>query len=514
MSVKIVVGNVYSRILGQIPDSTMFSIRSELSYKLKDAFFILQTRSDDTWDGVVHLYWPDRGHSFYTGMMSDVLSILEASRIEYSIDDRRVVPEINLPHLELSQREDMETRPYQNYAVECSLKATRGIIQAATGSGKTYIITKLIASIKTAPFIFYVLSMDLLDQAYECLSENLNVPIGRVGAGHADIQDINVVMIQTAIKAINRTNDKFDVSKYSYDEEDDWSDDTLEKSGRADAIEAMVRGAKGIYLDECHHAASRTSKEIVEASRDAYWKFGGSATPFREDGAEKMIKSLFGRNLVKISASWLIRNKYLVKPYIFNIVIDDDKPMSAKTYQKVYSQHISKNASFHDIVAMIMNHLKFLKIPTLTLVQHYNHGDAIIARCPEAPFIKGKLSRTKRRGLINDLRDGTIDYAVATTLADEGLDVKPLGAALVPGGGKSITRVYQRVGRTLRTFDGKEVALVFLFHHKCKYLDSHGVRVKNILKDEPEFVLIESSPGRILDDIDDIVRPQAGLFDD
>ena len=183
------------------------------------------------------------------------------------------------------------------------------------------------------------------------------------------------------------------------------------------------------------------------------------------------------------------------------------------SYPEIYKHQIVENSELHDLVISIVNHLQHLKIPSLVLVQQYKHGDALRSRKPDYMFIRGNQARGKRRKAIQDMRDGKLDAAIATTLADEGLDIERLGAVIVAGGGKSITRVYQRVGRALRKFPGKDKALVFLFHHNRKYLDKHGARVKNILKQEGEFVVLESTPESIIGDIDDIVNPSAGLFE-
>jgi superfamily II DNA or RNA helicase len=327
-------------------------------------------------------------------------------------------------------------------------KSGRGILQAATVSGKTFMMTKLIGSIKASPFIFFVPSVDIMDQAYDCMSACLTAPIGRIGDGVCDIQEINVVMIQTAVKAIKRNDPRFKVSDYKFDEEDAW-DTTPIAEEKAKAIDKLIRSAAGVYLDEVHHAASRTCQTIMEACTSAYYRFGGSATPFREDGAEKMIKALFGKVVQKVSASWLIRNQYLVKPYIFNVKMSGMHG-DWKSYPQVYKNYIVENDDLHKLVGKLTMRMKQMGIPTLILVQQYQHGNTLKKIIPDATFIRGDMARTKRRDAISSLRNGSLPCAIATTLADEGLDVERLGCAIIAGGGKSCTRVYQRVGRKLR----------------------------------------------------------------
>ena len=390
-------------------------------------------------------------------------------------------------------------------------KDGRFLLGDFTVTHNTFMGTKIIGTIKSGPFIFFVPSKDILDQAYDCLKDCLTVPIGRVGDGVCEVHDINVVMVQSAILALKRHDPKFKVADYKFDDEDDWDNSSLDED-KYKAVDALIRNAKGVIFDEVHHAASRTAQTIMEACSGAYWRFGCSATPFREDGAEKMIQALFGKVVQKISASWLIRNNYLVKPFIFNVRMIGMHGYW-KSYPEVYKHYIVENDELNQLVARLTNRMKELGVPTLILVQRYPHGDAIKKMLPGAPFIKGNMPRTKRRGAITSLRDGTLQCAIATTLADEGLDVERLGCVMVAGGGKSITRVYQRVGRALRKFAGKERAIVFLFHHDAKFLNAHGNRVVSILKKEPEFVVINTTENRVMDDLNDLMCPgSVGIF--
>lgn len=512
MPSKIVVNNVFSRIYGIVPNDIENALKEKLKYTVKDYEHVVRALNQDTrlsssaFDGTIYLYFPRKGHMFYTGMMSDVLKLLDAAKFDYTIDDRRIKPARNLTDMKFVLPPNKFERPYQNFVVKSMLKPGRGIMQAATGSGKTFMVTMMIGQIGCGPFLFFVPSKDLLDQAHSCLSDCLTVPIGIIGDNQCDIQSINVVMIQTAIKAIKRNDPRFKISDYAFDEEDGWDSTPIDDT-KAQAIDNLIKNAAGVYIDECHHAASRSCQAIMEACSNAYWRYGGSATPFREDGAEKMLQALFGKVIINISASWLIRKKYLVKPYIFNVRIRD-LPGNWKSYPEVYRNHIVENNKLNELVVRIVMKMRQANIPSLVLVKQYPHGNTLRKMMPDVPFIKGDMARSKRREAIASLRDGSLSCAIATTLADEGLDVERLGCVVVAGGGKSITRVYQRVGRALRSFQGKDRAVVFLFHHEnAQFLDGHGRRVINILKKEPEFSIIESSEDSVLDDINDFLNP-------
>ena len=513
----IIINNVYSKIIGdRFPNTVIDQLNNQLSYSLQNAYFIVKSMNakmglnyhpKKEWDGKVKLFWNgDKGCTFYTGMASEVIKILKINNIAYGIEDNRIKPPQNCPQLALKPLKDAEDRPYQDWTVDICYKASRGIIEAATGAGKTWIVTNLISKIKTTPFLFIVLSTDLLDQAQEVLSDYLNVPIGKIGDGVVDIQGINVITVQTAIRAIHLNDKKFKIKEYKYDEEDNWDDDTIKKTNKGLEIQNLIKECKGIYFDECHHSSAKTTKEVLRFAKQAYWKYGGSATPYREDGQEMMIQALFGKKLVSISASYLIKHNFLVKPFIFDVHMDKTPGLEEfNSYSNIYSQSIVNNEAMNKLIIELTNHFEKNNITTLILVQQYAHGENLKIIKPNLVFIKGNQPKKQRKQAIKDLKDGTIKAAIATTLADEGLDIKRLGAVIVAGGGKSITRVYQRVGRSLRKFPDKNRAIVILFRHKCKFLEKHGKRVCNLLKKEKEFVVKQSNPKNIFDDIKNII---------
>ena len=123
-----------------------------------------------------------------------------------------------------------------------------------------------------------------------------------------------------------------------------------------------------------------------------------------------------------------------------------------------------------------------------------------------------------RHDILEKLRAGEIPSCIATTLADEGLDVRRLSAVIVAGGGKSQTRVYQRIGRALRTFKDasgkvKANAIVILFHHNCRFLDNHGKSIRRLLSREKAFVVIDTTPEHVLKDISDVLKPSESLLE-
>ena len=126
------------------------------------------------------------------------------------------------------------------------------------------------------------------------------------------------------------------------------------------------------------------------------------------------------------------------------------------------------------------------------------------------------MSSKNRKKSIQDLRDKKSLCMIATSLADEGLDVPTLDAALLAGGGASSTRVNQRVGRTLRIDKSSDTprdkSIVVIYEHNARFLSKHAKKVRRILKKEKEFKLINSKgPDFIHYEIDKIIGVKSKL---
>ena len=145
-------------------------------------------------------------------------------------------------------------------------------------------------------------------------------------------------------------------------------------------------------------------------------------------------------------------------------------------------------------------------LSVLILVSQYNQGDYIKSLLPpEINFVTGKMNKKLRSASLEEIRVGQKKCIIGTTLFDEGIDVPRLDAVLMAGGGASATRVYQRIGRTLRLQQGKDKALTIYFQHDSRYLDKHARKAKKIMQAETQFKIKKSIGGDfIFDDIDEI----------
>jgi len=486
---KILIGNKYSRILGDLPPNVVRELDVTMSY-VRQGYEHTIAHKKHGWDGTIRMYM--KGKMFMTGLLSMARDVLTRNNVPFTIEDRRQNPGKNFPELQFNPPDWYEERPYQKFTVDRCLKFTRGIMQVATGGGKTVLATEIIARAQVKPFIYFVLSKDLMRQAHDTLSEFLNCEIGMVGNGKCQIEDITVCMVQTAILSLHRNDENFDEKEYRFDVEDMWDEDKvfLESDGNAEKICGLIETCKGFYFDEVHHAAAKTCREVIFAADEAYYKIGGSATPVREDGEDMVIQALFGSRIVDITASYLTSKGYLVPAHIFFTNVDHDDVGDAESYREIYSKVAVDNDDFCDRVAELVKFLNSNGISCLVLVQYKKHGEKMKKLIEGSEFLSGKDTVKKRNAVIDAMRSGDLDKMIATTLADEGLDIKPLKAVIMLSGGASITRLPQRVGRCIRPDgDSKNFGLFFYFRHNVKFFIEQGRKASRIFKSEDKWTI-------------------------
>ena len=502
--VKVIVKNLHSNIDGFLPEKVTNQLYDTLSYTI-EGYHFAEAYQAGHWDGRKRLYHKS-GQNFLTGLVSYVREILDANGIQYTMQDTRVMP---APSIDLSlvdvagPDQPNELWKHQILAVKTAVKKTRGVFQVSTGGGKTSIVAAIIAALGVRPFCFFVLSKDLMIQARDSLEATLldnnygrKIEVGIIGDGKCEIKDINVVMVQSAVQALD--------GEYVPLDDEDRPIKATEVSDMADHKELIVEllnNCQGWYFDECQHLSAPTAQLVSQNTPNAYYRYGGSATPYRDDGAEILIEAVTGRKFVSIPASYLIRSKILMKPKIHVIPINsyqedqaqakDKGALTSANYNSIYKKYIVENEYRNLMIVRLTQEFNSQNLSTLILVKQIKHGEILQDLIPGAEFIQGNTSSDIRKAVIDGLRDKSILCVIATSLADEGLDIKTLNTIIVAGSGKSSTRAFQRVGRVLRTFPGKEDAIVVDFWDNAPYVKNHSKRRVKLYEFEEEFEIIK-----------------------
>jgi len=277
MKIVLKLDNDVTYVNGYLSPETYEDFKKELGYLPQDAIWKIKKQEKDireaelsgkpvpdwkkNWDGRISTVCYNYNHCrcglkkegmhFPTGLTSLAVSFLKERNYSVQVLDIRKKVEKTL---NLSMSSSFEERDYQTEVVNKTDNTTRGIIKVATGGGKSSIAASIISRRGVSPTIFYVPSIDLLTQSKNELekfivdSNGENIKVGQIGGGKMDIQDINVMTIQTAVQSLGGVWVKYD-DECQNDEDMGWERDVKGKYQKD--ITELIKNAKLIIADEC-----------------------------------------------------------------------------------------------------------------------------------------------------------------------------------------------------------------------------------------------------------------------
>lgn len=483
---------------------TYKQFKKTLGYQPENSYWMIKNNAEKAkshekwkkdWDGWVsavcwnkqhcHCHVKKSGMHFPSGLLGKAVDFFKANNIPFRrVDIRKKTPKSDI----YTMSKDFETRDYQQDIIEKIKRGIdRGIVKCATGGGKTGIAAGVIAAIGVTPTVFYVPSIDLLEQTRDELirfirKDGKKIKVGMLGGGHKSIEDITVMTIQTAVRALGGVWVKFD--------EESSSKDNTDIQDIRDEIKKFIFDSRLMICDEIQHWAAETCQIISDASKSCQYRYGFSATPWRDQGDDILIDGCFGKCIEDISASFLIKKGHLVRPKIMFVKMDNMRGLGRSSYAQIYKQAIVENELRNEYIVRFAVRSRDRGRKVLILVKQVAHGKLLEKLIPDSIFLYGGTGKKKRKKHLDLMREETPRVTIASVIFDEGIDCRPLDTLILAGGGKSPTRALQRIGRILRPYHGKTKATAVDFFDACKYMQGHSSKREKIYKTEEEFEIV------------------------
>lgn len=500
------LGNVSLVLEGELDTVVSDEIRKTLSYVVPGHEFMPRYKQDQMlaaltgktpWDGTKTVaIWKSGKIIAPTGLFSYVREVLQKHGVQFRVLDERPAPTKTAGW----STEGLILRDYQAPPVDEGLNRQRGVMQAATGSGKGEMTVEMLVRAAAFPAMFYVTSCDLLLQAHDRFNKYVRkdgspVKIGMVGGGHFDLQPITVATIQTAERSLSGIYTKNEFDDVDLDDDETSLDDKQKKE-----LNDFVRSAQAVVVDECQHTSATTIQTILNNSHSARYRYGASASPWRDDGLDILIEAAFGRKFCEIKASFLIEKGFLVQPtIIFNHFTQALGP--AGNFNAHYTRYVVENDVRNRFIAeRALDYSKNKGLPTIILVKWAKHANILADLIKDCEVLtssgKAKKQPKKRKEILDKMRSREVKCIIATTLLDEGVDVPSASVGIFAGGGKSSTRALQRVGRFIRPDPAdpdKQGAIIEEFWDHTRWLMHHAKLRRKILQTEPLFRIENNS---------------------
>lgn len=444
--------------------------KDELSTLFVSLSYLSKTYVRGQWVHETKSMFSRRSKTFLTGLLPKAIAGLRNHGVTFSASDIRQKSKPPIWPVDLGP---VALRGYQNGACEAFLSAKRGIIQAGTGGGKT-IMAAAITRACQVPTLFIVHRTHLLYQTAEkfvhCMPE-LKKVISIVGDGNRDFGPLTMATVQTL-------------------------DSMLKKYGKP--FEKELLKFKLLIVDEAHRASSSQFNNIIRLTNNCDYRLGLSATPFMsgEEHDDLQLIGAFGKVVYHITASELIRQGVLARPFFKWYEVTEPRLGKLKNWRDVYEKLIINNEIRNKMIAAKTAELVRMKKKTLVIASEIKHIEILLELLRghglNVGVATGSASASERKKILDRLDQGGHDCILCSSIFDEGVDLPNIGGVVLAAGNKSAPALLQRTGRAIRAKeDGQNYAVIIDFYDRThKMLESHSIQRIAIVQSEPEFRIL------------------------
>jgi len=435
--IKLLINNTITKIEGE--NSQLVAIGNQLykllSYEKPGARF---SRAPE-WLKYVRLY-SKIDHTFPTGLIQKVVDFLKLNGQEFELIDLRAPQEDEKSFYFNRLKKSLPLRPYQEEAMAALAKHPRGVIEAATGTGKSLLIEELIHR-KGLRTLLITPSSNILN----IFEEKLIAMFGRRYVG--------------LITGNKKNLDKpITISTYQ----------SLPKIPKE-----WFGNLQMIITDEAHHSAANTLYDLnINCFKNVYYRYGFSATFFRNDSSQLSLQGVLSDVIYEYKYKQAIKDGYLC-PVRF-VVFDNNNENYDENWRTEIRNGLTLNDEFNEKIGALARGFDKRSIPTLIFVNEIEHGNRIQALIPGSRFISGKELRADNKRDLADFNNRKFNILIGTSVIGEGVDTVPAQVGILASGFKAESEVVQKIGRLLRMSPGKTHSTFIDFMNiGCKYLSRH-----------------------------------------
>lgn len=361
----------------------------------------------------------------------------------------------------MSENKIIEGREYQDGAINWLATKPLGMVVAAAGSGKTIIGAGALCKVVLAK------------------SRSQRVKIGWVcNTGEQRQQAYDAIKLFPQMAGLIHFKAACAASNT------DWSDRDV------------------LVIDECHRMIAESWQAQIRTCPGTLWGF--TATPETGDSIrDAQLRDFFGGNIYRIDRA-AVQHKLAPAKVVMLRSTDAglkekiDSEIAAKmairrrfwrgdegelwgmiAWQSCIDWGIVQNQQRN--AAIIYKARQHAKDSVLILVNKIEHGIKLKEQLPGSRLCYSKMGKTNRLFALQAFREGKCRCLIATSLADEGLDVPIANVLILAAGGKSKARTEQRTGRILRQFIGKTHGQVYDFEDSWHPLAAKHSRARQSL---------------------------------
>ena len=364
------------------------------------------------------------------GCYDDTLSLLKEQKITPEIDDKRNEGDrlVKLKFLGVLRKNQLK-------AVAAITKNDTGVLHAPTAFGKTVTAIGVIKKRKVNTLIL-THSKQLLGQWQERLQAFLEgVDIGVFHGGK------------------KKPSGQIDIATYQ---------SLINK--KDNSVSELVQDYGQVVIDECHHISAPSFEMVLNEVRAKY-VLGLTATPYRQDGHQKIIFMVSGpiRHNVKATHSDSFEQKVIVNQLHHQppeeIIEQDTRPKISDVYNWIMTNQVRSEKIVTDIIAQIS-----LGKHPLALTERRQHAEELHRLLVDAGInsvvLRGGMSAKNTKQANDKLIDAQVIVATGKYIG-EGFDLPRLDTLFLAMPVAWKGSLAQYAGRIHRESEGKEQVTIF-----------------------------------------------------
>ena len=465
MPITIDVDNVYGTVSGCSND-ILNLLQQETKYH-PDGYEYIYTYKSGKWHGFNYVFDVKTG-MFRRGLLPRIRKILAANNQDHNVYFS-MKPISNVDH----KLNTHLIRPYvfQQDVVNIVEDNDVGILVAPTGSGKTVCVALMLNALKRRSMIL-VTDVVLLDQMQQNLQRLFDQPIGMVGDGEFDLQDITVSTLQSMLS----------ITK-------------AKAVSSAEKRVALLKHLKMVNLvvsDEAHLYDSDSTAEVMPYFTHADKIFGMSATPYGwADKSEKRsnieLEQHFGtvvydcrkQDFISLGLKTTLMVNIINRNPVRRMYDQHKKagprgrliPDHTKNYREALVGEILENTDHHQHVASLAWDIASSGRSVFVHAPHkLELSNSIHSMIPGSVLVNGKTPRLERRRIYDGMRKREI-LALVSDVGGTGLDIPNLNALILGG---DVVDIRQLAGRVARASPGKQHGLIIDTAYDTSFLGKHA----------------------------------------
>lgn len=407
--------------------------------------------------------------TFPTGHLQIVQDTLEAVGCKYKINDERVIPTKKWNFI--LHKDFHPPRYYQDEIHSIAMKAGRGVIVSAVGTGKTEMMMRLILDLGLTCLIVTP-SKPLLEQLNGVLQEHFGEKLITVLSSKSLSKSGVRKLRKKPIRLVNIAS--------------------MASINKKKEIQKIAGDVDVIFIDEIHHSGSKSYTDLMWEIDHIYHRYGFTGTFLRNDSKTLDMWGFLSTKLYEYPAWKAIKEGYLTP---IKVKTHSIKGIQKRSYHSEYKANYCGSPKLLQKIQKILKRTKKSQ-QILILVNQKDQAGLVIHEYLteqgfENSYISGDDDKDTVKSILRKFNAKKIRILIGSKVIGEGIDIRSTDHLIMAQGGKSEIAIVQAVGRLVRLYKGKLWGYLHDIRFKgTKYLEKHLVVRKDIYRRNfaPKFV--------------------------